>query len=244
MDLRGSGRSVSGSRESRMKLRSARQGRSLGVRLMVAATLAGGAMASPAISQTAVTTAKSTEKDFDIPEQPLGSALNQFGQQSGTQLSVDDDLVRNLTTQGVRGHMGSAAALQHLLEGTGLAYSVAADGTYALHADVSHANGTFRLGTVRIVGQYRPGEDPYADPDAPYKADRLSSSKFTEPVLDTPRTVTVLTQQALQDKNATTLREIARSTAGVTLGSGEGGNAFGDRFFIRGFDARNDVFID
>ncbi len=35
-----------------------------------------------------------------------------------------------------------------------------------------------------------------------------------------------------------------RSTAGITLGSGEGGNAFGDRFFIRGFDARNDVFID
>ncbi len=30
----------------------------------------------------------------------------------------------------------------------------------------------------------------------------------------------------------------------MTLGSGEGGNAFGDRFFIRGFDARNDVFID
>jgi catecholate siderophore receptor len=37
---------------------------------------------------------------------------------------------------------------------------------------------------------------------------------------------------------------VLRSTAGVTLGSGEGGNAFGDRFFIRGFDARNDVFID
>ena len=34
------------------------------------------------------------------------------------------------------------------------------------------------------------------------------------------------------------------NTAGVTLGTGEGGNAFGDRFFIRGFDARNDVFID
>src|SRR6266850_140408 len=36
----------------------------------------------------------------------------------------------------------------------------------------------------------------------------------------------------------------AANTAGVTLGTGEGGNAFGDRFFIRGFDARNDVFID
>jgi catecholate siderophore receptor len=37
---------------------------------------------------------------------------------------------------------------------------------------------------------------------------------------------------------------VARTTAGVTLGTGEGGNAFGDRFFIRGFDARNDVFVD
>ena len=86
--------------------------------------------------------------------------------------------------------------------------------------------------------------DPYADPAAPYKVDRLSSSKFTEPLLNTPRTITVLTKEVLQDKNATSLREIGRSTAGVTLGTGEGGNAFGDRFFIRGFDARNDVFID
>ncbi len=40
------------------------------------------------------------------------------------------------------------------------------------------------------------------------------------------------------------LKQAVLSTAGVTLGTGEGGNAFGDRFFIRGFDARNDVFID
>jgi catecholate siderophore receptor len=62
--------------------------------------------------------------------------------------------------------------------------------------------------------------------------------------LNTPKTITVLTREVLTDKNVTSLREIGRSTAGVTLGSGEGGNAFGDRFFIRGFDARNDVFID
>ena len=90
-----------------------------------------------------------------------------------------------------------------------------------------------------------PGANPYADPAAPYKVDRLSSSsKFPEPVLNTPRSVTVLTKENLEDRNATTLREIGRSTAGVTLGSGEGGNAFGDRFFIRGFDARNDIFVD
>jgi catecholate siderophore receptor len=87
--------------------------------------------------------------------------------------------------------------------------------------------------------------DPYADPVAPYKVDRVQASgKFPEPLLNTPKTITVLSKEVLEDKHATTLKEIGRSTAGVTLGSGEGGNAFGDRFFIRGFDARNDVFID
>ena len=87
--------------------------------------------------------------------------------------------------------------------------------------------------------------DPYADPAAPYKVDRLQATgKFPEPLLNTPKSVTVLSKEVLADKNATTLKQAMLSTAGVTLGTGEGGNAFGDRFFIRGFDARNDVFID
>lgn len=105
-------------------------------------------------------------------------------------------------------------------------------------------SGPLTLGPVRVQGQGAADATPYADPKAAYKADRLSSSKFTEPVLNTPRTETVITKGALNDANATSLRDVITSTAGVTLGSGEGGNAFGDRFFIRGFDARNDVFID
>lgn len=87
--------------------------------------------------------------------------------------------------------------------------------------------------------------NPYADAAAPYKVDHVQASgKFPGPLLDTPKTVTVLSRDVLDDKNATTLKQAVLSTAGVTLGTGEGGNAFGDRFFIRGFDARNDVFID
>jgi catecholate siderophore receptor len=94
-------------------------------------------------------------------------------------------------------------------------------------------------------GLQRPDRNPYADAAAPYKVDRLQSSgKFPEPLLNTPKSVTVLSKEILEDKNATTLKQAILSTAGVTLGTGEGGNAFGDRFFIRGFDARNDVFID
>ena len=94
-------------------------------------------------------------------------------------------------------------------------------------------------------GLQAPNQNPYADAAAPYKVDHLQASgKFPEPLLNTPKTVTVLTKELLEDKNATSLKQAVLSTAGVTLGTGEGGNAFGDRFFIRGFDARNDVFVD
>lgn len=89
-----------------------------------------------------------------------------------------------------------------------------------------------------------PDQDPYADPSAPYKGDRLSSQKFSQPIVNTPKTITVLTKDILADKDATSLKEVGRTTPGVTLGTGEGGNAFGDRFFVRGFDARNDIFLD
>ena len=91
----------------------------------------------------------------------------------------------------------------------------------------------------------RPADtNPYANPAAPYKSERLASNRFSQPIVNTPKTVTVLTKELLEDKNATSIKDVARTTAGVTLGTGEGGNAFGDRFFIRGFDARNDVFVD
>jgi catecholate siderophore receptor len=95
------------------------------------------------------------------------------------------------------------------------------------------------------AGAVNADRDPYANPAAPYMATRVQASgKFPEPIVNTPKTITVLTKDVLADENATTLKQAILNTAGVTLGTGEGGNAFGDRFFIRGFDVRNDIFID
>jgi outer membrane receptor for monomeric catechols len=58
---------------------------------------------------------------------------------------------------------------------------------------------------------------PATDPAAPYKADRLSSSRG-ETILNTPGQTTVLTRQVLDDKNATSLKDAMRSTASVTIG--------------------------
>jgi catecholate siderophore receptor len=95
------------------------------------------------------------------------------------------------------------------------------------------------------AGTLSADRNPYADAAAPYKVDHIQASgKFPEPLLNTPKTVTVLSKEVLTDENATSLKQAVLNTAGVTLGTGEGGNAFGDRFFVRGFDTRNDVFID
>ncbi len=95
------------------------------------------------------------------------------------------------------------------------------------------------------AGALSADRNPYADAAAPYKVDHLQASgKFPEPLLNTPKTVTVLSKEVLADENATSLKQAVLNAAGVTLGTGEGGNAFGDRFFVRGFDTRNDVFID
>lgn len=97
---------------------------------------------------------------------------------------------------------------------------------------------------IVVSGERVGAINPDADPIAPYKIDRSADAKFTEPLRDTPRSVTAIPKEVLQDIGATSLRDVVRSTSGVTLGTGEGGNAFGDRIFIRGFEARNDVYID
>ncbi|WP_420606324.1 TonB-dependent receptor [Novosphingopyxis sp.] len=97
---------------------------------------------------------------------------------------------------------------------------------------------------IVVIGERPDDANPNADPDAAYKIDRSSDGKYTEPVRDTPKSQTIIPKEVIEDIGATSFREVVRSTPGVTLGTGEGGNAFGDRIFIRGFDARNDVYID
>ena len=47
----------------------------------------------------------------------------------------------------------------------------------------------------------------------------------------------------MQDQGTTTLRDALRNVAGISLAAGEGG-AQGDNLTIRGFTARNDIFLD
>jgi outer membrane receptor for monomeric catechols len=72
--------------------------------------------------------------------------------------------------------------------------------------------------TARTLRTLAPDRSPYADAVAPYKADRLGWSPAAQPIINLPGQTTVLTRQILDDKNATTLRDALRTTAGVTVG--------------------------
>lgn len=104
------------------------------------------------------------------------------------------------------------------------------------HAQTAPAN-TAAMPEISVSGQ--------AD-TADYKADTLSSPKFTEPLVDTTRTVTVIKESLFKEQVATTLTEALRNTPGVgTFYLGENGaTSTGDAVFMRGFDASSSIFVD
>lgn len=95
--------------------------------------------------------------------------------------------------------------------------------------------GAISLGATSINGEAQSTD---------YKTEKGSSPKYTAPLIDTARSITVVPQQVLKDTAAVSLQDALRTVPGITFGAGEGGNPQGDRPFIRGFDAQGDTYID
>jgi catecholate siderophore receptor len=92
-------------------------------------------------------------------------------------------------------------------------------------------------------GAATPGGNPYANANAPFMVERSANPKLTQPLADTPQTITAIPEAVMEDQGVRDLRELARNVPGLTIGSAEGGNAYG-AFAIRGFKANNDIFVD
>ena len=70
------------------------------------------------------------------------------------------------------------------------------------------------------------------------------SPEFVAPLVDTPRSVTIIPQQIIEQTAATSLQDILRTSPGITFGAGEGGQPLADRPFIRGQSSGNNIFVD
>lgn len=125
---------------------------------------------------------------------------------------------------------GSALTLAITLAGAGLAVAEPAD-------------DSFTLETIRVKDRTI-DTNPYAEDGAPYKARVSGDERHTRPLAETPQTISVITKAQIEDSGYTDLRDILDAQPGITLGTGENGNAFGDRYIIRGQEARSDVFVD
>lgn len=158
---------------------------------------------------------------FDIPQGPLDNVLNAFQSVTGFQVKVANESLRNLTSPGVKGQLTGDQALKQLLSGTGLAYVFTDAKTIQLEL-----------------------KGPSDTLDVSGGGTTLTSSKYTEPLRDIPQTISVIPKSVIEEQGATTLRDVLRNVPGLTVAAGEGGAPAGDNLTLRGFSARNDVFID
>jgi catecholate siderophore receptor len=124
---------------------------------------------------------------------------------------------------------GSSAAL-----GAGLAATLGG----FLPADAwAQDAGSAELPQISIAGE---GGSPNNTLQTP-----IGTSRLPGRVQDTPQTINVVPQEVLQQQAVTTLEQALRNVPGVTVSSGEGnGGMNGDQFRIRGFQAKNDLFVD
>ena len=131
------------------------------------------------------------------------------------------------------------------------------------NSSVSGALGRFRVGLVSsaVASTFLFGAAPALAADSKptklstvkveadaetdgYKANKASSPKYTEPLRDTPRTITVIPKKVLEEQNLLSMRDILSTVPGITFGAGEGGGGFGDNINIRGFASSGDITID
>jgi catecholate siderophore receptor len=82
--------------------------------------------------------------------------------------------------------------------------------------------------------------------DDGYRAEKASSAKYTEKLVDTAQTLTVIKKELIEQQGAVTLTEALRNTPGVgAFFLGENGNTnTGDAIYMRGFDASSSIYVD
>src|SRR6185503_3549940 len=178
---------------------------------------------TPAAAQTASADSSNIPpRRYDIPAGLIGVALDAFEQRSGVRVTLPLAGIRGLSSPGASGFYTPQQAMEALLKDTGVIYRFTGQKAVTVEPDKVLAS---------------------VDVNAHYSAVSTSMPKYTQPLMDTPQTITVIPRNVIEEQNITTLRDTLRNVAGISMAAGEGGSQ-GDNLTIRGFGARNDLFID
>lgn len=181
---------------------------------------------------------------FNIPAQPLGSALTRFSTATGLQVLYEGDIAGSVQAPAVNGNYTPEAALRQLTRNTGLSYRYSDAGTVTL---VKNAAEDQPVETPQVSGegQVMPkvtveadAENPYTDPNwtnDPYNKDynrpnATTVTKTDTPLMQTPFSAKVVPSQVLKDQQVITVDQALRNVSGAVAGAGGTGT-----FFLRGF---------
>jgi len=198
----------------------------------------GTGLAAPVWAQSGPSQAPSAQtgetQSYDIPAGPLNQVLGRFASESGLLLSADGRLTRGLQSDGLQGEYSIEQALQQLLAGTGLNYRLAEDDTVTL-VERSPNNGPLQLAPIQV------GADAGG-----FRAETSSSATNVDaPLIETPATVNVLTEDFLRVTKPRRLEDTLAYVPGagqeITLGNSD------PIFSLRGFSStgrEGGLFVD
>ncbi len=170
------------------------------------------------------------EKNYSIPAGSLTEALKQFEQQSGVKLTFDAEIVKDARTQGLSGRFDVQSGLNFMLIGSELQAVTKDDGYAVIKSQASNAITV--LPSIQVA----------ASSVDRYNATTSVTATKTDTLLrDVPQSISVLTNELIQDQAVQSLGEAVRYVPGVGVSQGEGNR---DALIFRGNRSTGDFFID
>jgi len=198
---------------------------------------------------------ESEPTEFNIPPQPLGSAITTFADQANYRLLVPSDMTDGKTTSGVTGLHTPENALALMLAGTGLSYRLTEPRTMTLEPAATLPAPPAALAQTTTPKPRNPNTEipraakPVKVPEVVIKEvedrgytveESDAATRIPVSIHDTPRSVEVVTRQVLDDQKVIRFSEALRNVSGVSQSSTQGGQ--GGTFMIRGFSSELNVF--
>lgn len=131
-------------------------------------------------------------------------------------------------------HLKKALRKISLAAGEGVGRAIAFSFALATNAVAAEPKKeeTFTLPPVVVQDQ----NNPYVPPES-------SLSRIPVPLQDVPQSITVVPQKLMQERAAASFQDALKSVPGISFQAGEGG-VQGNNLTLRGYNARNDLFLD
>ncbi len=174
-------------------------------------------MPSQAVAQSGVSAGVAAEagndevRDYRIPSGSLDEVLNRFGRESGLLLSFTQDQVQGLSSPGVHERATAQQALNRLLAGTGLVAQRSPQGALLLRKmGQPVSDGAAALSEVTVTSKYDAAMSGYAANDRP------TATKLGGTLMETPRSVSIVSQEQLKNQAPKSIEQALSYTAGVT----------------------------